>query len=94
MFEEILKDEEEHANDLTDMLFVSNPTTGKTEGEDPGTEIYGRNQLRRGAAQTAITTCAGTTNWAESGRNRTGSSTRNDRPHHEPQGPQRSRRRR
>jgi bacterioferritin len=52
MFEEILKDEEEHANDLTDMLFVSNPTTGKTEGEDPGTEIYGRNQQRRGAGQT------------------------------------------
>jgi bacterioferritin len=42
MFEEILKDEEEHANDLTDMLFVSSPSTGKTEGEDPGTEIYGK----------------------------------------------------
>jgi bacterioferritin len=52
LFEEILKDEEEHANDLTDMLFVSSPTTGKTEGEDPGTEIYGRAQQRRGAAQT------------------------------------------
>jgi bacterioferritin len=42
MFEEILADEEEHANDLTDLLFITNPTTGETEGEDPGTEIYGR----------------------------------------------------
>ena len=42
MVEEILADEEEHANDLTDLLFIANPTTGKTEGEDPGTEIYGR----------------------------------------------------
>ncbi len=42
MFEEILADEEEHANDLTDLLFITNPTTGVTEGEDPGTEIYGR----------------------------------------------------
>jgi bacterioferritin len=48
MFEGILKDEEEHANDLTDMLFVSSPSTGKTEGEDPGTEIYGR-ATQRGA---------------------------------------------
>lgn len=51
MFEEILTDEEEHANDLTDMLFVANPRTGETEGEDPGTEIYGRAQQRRGAGQ-------------------------------------------
>jgi bacterioferritin len=52
MFEEILKDEEEHANDLTDMLFVSSPSTGKTEGEDPGTEIYGRvTQGRRAPGQ-------------------------------------------
>ncbi len=57
MFEEILKDEEEHANDLTDMLFVSNPTTGKTEGEDPGTEIYGRvvSQGRGARAQSQAT---------------------------------------
>lgn len=49
MFEEILKDEEEHANDLTDLLFIANPTTGETEGEDPGTEIYGRAAQRRTA---------------------------------------------
>ena len=40
IFEEILKDEEEHANDLTDLLFITNPSTGATEGEDPGTELY------------------------------------------------------
>ncbi len=51
MFEEILKDEEEHANDLTDLLFVSSPSTGKTEGEDPGTEIYGRVTQRGARAQ-------------------------------------------
>jgi len=49
MFEEILKDEEEHASDLTDLLFITNPTTGETEGEDPGTEIYGRVRDDRGA---------------------------------------------
>jgi bacterioferritin len=49
MFEEILADEEEHANDLTDLLFITNPTTGETEGEDPGTEIYGRVRQGRGA---------------------------------------------
>jgi bacterioferritin len=42
IFEEILKDEEEHANDLTDLLFIANPSTGATEGEDPGTELYRR----------------------------------------------------
>jgi len=48
MFEDILKDEEEHANDLTDLLFITNPTTGETEGKDPGTEIYGRVRQGRG----------------------------------------------
>ena len=47
MVEEILADEEEHANDLTDLLFIANPTTGKTEGEDPGTEIYGKTSQGR-----------------------------------------------
>ena len=42
IFEEILKDEEEHANDLTDLLLIANPSTGATEGEDPGTELHGR----------------------------------------------------
>jgi len=37
MIEDILKDEEEHASDLSDLLFIIDPKTGETEGEDPGT---------------------------------------------------------
>src|SRR5690349_19347370 len=37
MLEKILKDEEEHATDLADLLYVVNPHTSKTEGEDPST---------------------------------------------------------
>jgi bacterioferritin len=37
MIEGILKDEEEHAADLSDLLFIADPETGETEGEDPGT---------------------------------------------------------
>ena len=37
MIEHILADEEEHASDLADLLYVTNPETGKTEGQDPGT---------------------------------------------------------
>src|SRR5256885_11065575 len=38
LIEGILRDEEEHASDLSDLLFVIDPQTGQTEGEDPGTE--------------------------------------------------------
>jgi len=37
MIEQILADEEEHASDLADLLYITNPETGKTEGQDPGT---------------------------------------------------------
>ncbi|MGA2372875.1 MAG: bacterioferritin [Candidatus Korobacteraceae bacterium] len=37
MIEGILRDEEEHASDLSDLLFIIDPKSGKTEGEDPGT---------------------------------------------------------
>src|SRR5579862_3960576 len=37
MIEEILTDEEEHASDLSDLLFIVDPRSGETEGEDPGT---------------------------------------------------------
>lgn len=36
MIEHIKGEEEEHASDLADLLFVVNPHTGKDEGEDPG----------------------------------------------------------
>jgi len=38
LIEAILRDEEEHASDLSDLLFVIDPQTGRTEGQDPGTE--------------------------------------------------------
>jgi bacterioferritin len=38
MVEGILKDEEEHASDLTDLLYIVDPHTGETEGQDPGTQ--------------------------------------------------------
>jgi bacterioferritin len=37
MIEGILRDEEEHASDLSDLLFIIDPKSGETEGEDPGT---------------------------------------------------------
>jgi bacterioferritin len=36
LVEELLKKEEEHASDLSDLLYITNPETGKSEGEDPG----------------------------------------------------------
>jgi bacterioferritin (cytochrome b1) len=45
ILEKLLKDEEEHAADLTDLLYIVNPETGETQGQDPGTEplrIHGR----------------------------------------------------
>ncbi len=37
MLEGILKDEEGHASDLADLLFIVDPKSGRTEGQDPGT---------------------------------------------------------
>jgi bacterioferritin len=53
MIEGILKDEEEHANDLADLLYVVDPRTGETEGEDPGTRPLSTHpeQNRRGGEQ-------------------------------------------
>ncbi len=49
MLEGLLKDEEEHASDLTDLLYVVDPTTGATEGQDPGTRPlqFERERARR-----------------------------------------------
>ncbi len=38
MIEHILSEEEEHASDLSDLLYVVDPHTGETEGRDPGTD--------------------------------------------------------
>lgn len=37
LIEHILAEEEEHASDLSDLLYVVDPRSGETEGEDPGT---------------------------------------------------------
>jgi bacterioferritin len=36
LVEELLRKEEEHASDLSDLLYIANPETGQSEGEDPG----------------------------------------------------------
>jgi bacterioferritin len=38
LVEEILADEEEHASDLADLLYVVDPHTGEDRGQDPGTD--------------------------------------------------------
>jgi bacterioferritin len=38
ILEKLLQDEEEHASDLTDLLYIVNPETGETAGQDPGTD--------------------------------------------------------
>src|SRR3954466_9339388 len=38
LLEEILRDEEEHASDLSALLFVVDPRTGEDRGQDPGTD--------------------------------------------------------
>jgi len=39
LIEGVLEQEEDHASDLSDLLYVVNPSTGETELQDPGTEI-------------------------------------------------------
>lgn len=59
ILEQLLKDEEEHADDLADLLYITNPETGKTEGQDPGTEplkSYGRDGGRESRRPPARTT--------------------------------------
>jgi bacterioferritin len=50
MLEGILKDEEEHATDLTDLLYIVDPRSGEPTGVDPGThplDLNGGNGGRR-----------------------------------------------
>jgi bacterioferritin len=50
MIEKILQDEEEHASDLSDLLYVIDPKTGDTEGVDPGTDPLHMNVRRKNPA--------------------------------------------
>jgi len=47
IIEHILKDEEEHASDLVDLLYIVDPKTGRTEGEDPGADPLHRERGRK-----------------------------------------------
>jgi bacterioferritin len=68
MIEQILKDEEEHASDLADLLYIVDPETGKTEGQDPGTDPLkresgrGRRQGGSGNGQGSVESDAGLRN--------------------------------
>lgn len=73
MIEAILKDEEEHASDLSDLLFITDPRSGETEGEDPGThplDIQQDEQSRqqRGRKSTELSDAEGGTLRADAGR--------------------------
>jgi bacterioferritin len=48
MIEEILADEEEHASDLSDLLYIVEPSTGETQGEDPGADPLHLSEGRSG----------------------------------------------
>jgi bacterioferritin len=51
LLEGILKDEEEHATDLTDLLYIVDPASGRTKGQDPGTRPLDLHpEQERGAA--------------------------------------------
>jgi hypothetical protein len=52
LIEHIKGEEEEHASELSDMMFIVNPETGEGEGQDPGTDPlqYGS----RGGQKTAF----------------------------------------
>jgi len=38
ILEHLLREEEDHASDLADLLYITNPETGESEGEDPALE--------------------------------------------------------
>jgi hypothetical protein len=42
MFEEILKDEEDHADDISDLLYTVDPKTGKTVEQFTGDSVSKR----------------------------------------------------
>src|SRR6185369_12171768 len=48
IIEQILADEEEHASDLSDLLFVVDPASGETQGQDPGTDPLAMGKQERG----------------------------------------------
>jgi bacterioferritin len=53
MVEHILADEEEHASELSDLLYIVDPATGETQGKDPATNppAMGRDQQQARKAE-------------------------------------------
>ena len=47
MLEEILTDEEEHASELSDLLYIVDPHTGEERGQDPGSDPLSINSGRQ-----------------------------------------------
>ncbi len=78
MIEHILQDEEEHAADLSDLLFITDPRSGETEGEDPGThplDMHQDEQSRQQRGRADVQADAGRTNrHSDSGRSESGAS--------------------
>jgi bacterioferritin len=52
LIEELLRKEEEHASDLSDLLYIANPETGKSEGEDPGADPLRKESAQQPAEKT------------------------------------------
>lgn len=51
MLEHILAEEEEHASDLSDLLYVVDPHTGEAEGRDPGADPLALRRAEKEAGQ-------------------------------------------
>jgi bacterioferritin len=64
ILEHLLRDEEDHASDLADLLYITNPETGETEGEDPAIEDLPRprSDRRQASDQPAQVNQSGTGN--------------------------------
>jgi len=81
MIEDLLKDEEEHAADLSDLLYIADPRTGETEGEDPGThplDMHRDEQSRQQRGRANVQADAGRTNRAEPGGSQSARMTRRE----------------
>jgi bacterioferritin len=62
LIEHILSEEEEHASDLVDLLYIVEPSTGKDLGIDPGThplDLHGRRSERSHQREEAEPAAAG-----------------------------------
>ncbi len=54
MLEHILSEEEDHASDLSDLLYVVDPHTGEAEGRDPGADPLAMRRTEKSAAQATL----------------------------------------